>query len=157
MKNIIIFEAYVSTLNQDLNPVVNRVPDLSGGYDRLAGNYIWEISKRYDIGKGNEYDPEYGNSAWFSKDFLRWCELQRIPVEILVFPKTKEREQHIAILADGIVIDFTYKKFSKKKDQSYRIGTLEDYKKLGFNIDSVENYPYLPDWVKNINPPRKKK
>jgi hypothetical protein len=157
MKNIIVFESYVSTVNQGLNPIVTRVPDLSGGYDRLADNYIWEISKTYDIGKGKLYNPEHGNSAWFAKDFLRWCELQRIPVEILVFPKTKEREQHIAILADGVVIDFTYKKFSKKKDQSYRICILEDYKKLGFNVDAVENYPYLPDWVKKINPPKVKK
>lgn len=156
MKNLILYESYVSTINQDLNPVVNRVPDLSGGYDRLADNYIWEISKKYNLGKGKEYSTRYGNDAWFSKDFLRWCELQRIPVEIVIFPEKKELKRHIAISANGLIIDFTFKKFSGKKDQMYHIGLPSDYKKFGYNPDEIENYPYLPDWIEDIRSPKSK-
>jgi hypothetical protein len=157
MKYIKLYESYVATLNSDYNPMVTNVPDIPGGYDKLADSFLYDLGKNYDLRKGKPFDKEIGNCAWFTQEFIRWCELQRIPMQIIYFPETeKAKDAHVAPYSNGLVIDFAYKQFSKDKKEKFKIGKPEDYKKFGYDPDKADILDEFPNWVTTIRPLKEK-
>jgi len=157
MKYIKLYESYVATLNSDYNPMVTNVPDIPGGYDKLADSFLYDLGKNYDLRKGKPFDKEIGNCAWFTQEFIRWCELQRIPMQIIYFPETeKAKDAHVAPYSNGLVIDFAYKQFSKDKKEKFKIGKPEDYKKFGYDPDKADILDEFPNWITDIFSLKKK-
>lgn len=158
MKHVLIFESYTATLNKDYLPVVNEVPNLKGDYETIAKSYLDELKKEYNLGKGKPFNSKIGNDAWFAGDFFRWCEIARMPVQLIFFPETKKQKNaHIAIYMDGWVIDFTHKEFSKDEKEMVKVLKPEEYKKYGYDVAKADILDEFPNWVEDIYPPRKKK
>lgn len=158
MKHVLIFETYTATLNKDYLPIVNNIPNIRRDYEAIAKSYLSEIGKEYDLGKGKPFNKKIGNCAWFAEDFFRWCEIARIPIQLIFFPETKkQKDAHIAAYMDGWVIDFAHKQFSKDKDETLKVSKPESYKKYGYDVSKVDILDEFPNWVEDLYPPRKKK
>lgn len=158
VKHILIYESYTATLNQDYLPVVTNVPNLKRDYETIAQGYLKDIEKDYNIGKGKPFDKKKGNCAWYAKDFYRWCEIARIPVQIIYFPETKKQKNaHVAAYMDGYVIDFAHKQFSKNKKETFKVSKPEDYSKFGYDPNKADVLDEFPNWIETIYPPDKKK
>ena len=157
MKHLLLFEFY-SAINQDLNPTLFTVPNFETDCMALAEAFLDELSTDYVLRKGKPFNPKEGNCAWFSQEFYRWCENNRIPVQLVYFQnEKKDGEDHIAPILNGWVVDFTIKQFTKKPKQEYKVSRVEDYKKYGFDPNKAEILEVFPDWIETIAPLKERK
>lgn len=158
MKHILLYESYHNPLNQQYGAFATEIPSLRGDYERVASSYIDDLKKNYYTGKGKEFNKKIGNSSWYTKDFFRWCEIARMPCQIIYFPATKKaKDEHVAAYIDGWVIDFAHKQFSKNKKEEFKVSKKDLYKKYGYDVSKAEIFDEFPDWIEGIYPPRSKK
>lgn len=157
MKHIKLFEFY-SAKNADYGPMTTVVPNFQSDCIALGENFLDELGKDYILRKGKPFDKKEGNCAWYSQEFYRWCENNRIPVQLVYFKNDDPKgEDHIAPILNGWVVDFGIKQFTKKPKQEFRIGKVEDYKKWGYNPDKAEILEVFPDFIETINPLKERK
>lgn len=134
------------------------VPNFESDCIALAKSFLYDLGKDYVLRKGKPFDKKQGNCAWFSQEFYRWCELYRIPVQLVYFKNSnKEKEDHIAPICNGWVVDFTIKQFTKDPKQEFKISRVDAYKKYGFDPDKAEILEVFPDWIEDIYPLKGKK
>lgn len=157
MKYLSLFETYTATLNSDYLPVVTSVPHIKAGCERLAEVFLDELGKEYDLRKGKKFDKEIGNCAWFTLEFFRWCENQRLPVKVIHFPETsKAKDAHVAPYLQGFVIDFAHKQFSQNPKDRFKVSEPKQYSKYGYDPSQADILDEFPNWIQTIHPLKKK-
>jgi hypothetical protein len=108
----------------------------------IAQSFLDEYSQKFDLRLGEQFDSEFANCAWFTKEFNKWCFENSIPVQIVYFDSNSEA--HTASLVDNKVIDFTVKQFTKNPQDDYKIMNIEDYKKWGYPNHKILRD--IPEW-----------
>ena len=158
MKHLTLYEFYSAT-NLDLNPMLTTVPNFETDCIALAKSFLRDLKKNYILRTGKPFKKDEGNCAWFSQEFYRWCELYRIPVQLVYFQHNdrEKGEDHIAPICNGWVIDFSIKQFTKDPKQEFKVGRVDDYKKFGYNPNKAEVLEVFPDWIEDISPLKTKK
>ena len=157
MKHLTLYEFY-SAKNLDTNPMMFTVPNFESDCISLAKSFLYDLGKDYVLRKGKPFDKKEGNCAWFSEEFYRWCELYRIPVQLVYFQNSdKNKEDHIAPICNGWVIDFAIKQFTKDPKQEFKVSKVDSYKKYGFDPNKAEILEVFPDWIEDIYPLKGKK
>lgn len=155
MNHILIYETYTATLNRDYLPIVTSVPNPKADYQTIADSYLRDLKKDYILDKGKPFNKKRGNCAWYTNDFFRWCEISRIPVQVIYFPESeKQKDAHVAIYMNGWVIDFAHKQFSKDPDEMYKVSKPEHYKKFGYDIRKADVLDEFPNWIEDLYPPK---
>ena len=107
---------------------------------KYVDEFISEYSKKYDLRLGKSFNKEKANCSWFTDVFYKWAREKDLPVKVIYFDSDKEA--HIVPIIDNKVIDFTIKQFTKNPNDDYKVLSLEDYKKFGY--DKFEIYDELP-------------
>lgn len=146
MKFIVTFDDY----ENQMVPTSFKVT--KPGIENIADQFLRDLRKNYDLRVGKEFDEKKGNDAWYVQQFYQWCENNGTPVRIVYFPETeKAKKDHIAILIDDLVLDFTHKQFSKDKGERYSVLPLKKYMKYGYS-DKMEVLDEVPSWIEDIYP-----
>jgi hypothetical protein len=157
MKHLFLFETYTATLNSDYLPVVTDIPHIKSNCERLAEVFLEDLGKNYDLRSGKKFDKEIGNCAWFTQEFFRWCENQRLPVGIVYFPETKKaKDAHVAPYVGGLVIDFAHKQFSGNPKERFKVSEIKEYSKYGYDPTQVDILDEFPNWIESVHPLKKK-
>ena len=110
--------------------------------DTIANQFITDMSKVYDLRFGESFDKNKANCAWFTGEFYKWAKSKDLNVKVVYFDSNIEA--HIAPMIDDKVIDFAIKQFTKNPNDDYKITSLEDYKKYGY--DKSEILDKVPSW-----------
>lgn len=104
----------------------------------LADRFLAEIGEEYDLRRGKPFDRHKGNCAWFTSEFSRWADKNRVQHEIVYFPDTNDApDAHIAPMVGDEVIDFAHKQFSNDPDEAYRISKPDHYMDYGYRTWEV--------------------
>ena len=128
--------------------------------DLLANFFLDEMSSKYDLRLGKEFDKEKANCAWFTNEFNDWAKSKELEPKVVYFPANEE--SHTASYLDGQILDFTIKQFTKNSEDIFDITTPEDYEQYGYN--TFEILDEVPDWftirkadmiMEGYNKPRK--
>jgi hypothetical protein len=157
VKHLTLFEFYRATDYEGASQNLS-VPNFQEDTISLGESFLDSLKKDYVTREGKPYNPEIGNCAWYAQEFYRWCELYRIPVQLIYFnPKDKKEYGHIAIFLNGWVLDLGIKKLTKKKDQEFLVSKIDFYKKFGFDPNEAEILDEFPNWIKKIKPLKERK
>jgi len=128
--------------------------------DSLANSFLDEMSSKYDLRLGKEFDKEKANCSWFTNEFNDWAKSKGLEPKVVYFPANEE--SHTASYLDGQILDFTIKQFTKNSEDIFDITTPEDYEQYGYN--TFEILDEVPDWftirkadmiMEGYNKPRK--
>ena len=126
MKYLMTYENYVSESKLDL----------------LANSFLDDMSSKYDLRLGKEFDKEKANCSWFTNEFNNWAKSKGLEPKVVYFPA--DEESHTASYLDGQILDFTIKQFTKNSEDIFDITTPEDYEQYGYN--TFEILDEVPDW-----------
>ena len=110
--------------------------------DLLANSFLDEMSSKYDLRLGKEFDKEKANCSWFTNEFNNWAKSKGLEPKVVYFPA--DEESHTASYLDGQILDFTIKQFTKNSEDIFDITTPEDYEQYGYN--TFEILDEVPDW-----------
>jgi hypothetical protein len=126
----------------------------------LANSFLDEMSSKYDLRLGKEFDKEKANCSWFTNEFNDWAKSKGLEPKVVYFPANEE--SHTTSYLDGQILDFTIKQFTKNSEDIFDITTPEDYEQYGYN--TFEILDEVPDWftirkadmiMEGYNKPRK--
>ena len=108
----------------------------------LAISFLDEMSSKYDLRLGEEFDKEKANCAWFTNEFNKWAKSIGLEPKVIYFPA--DEESHTASYLDGKILDFTLKQFTGNSEDEFNITTPDDYQQFGY--DTFEILDEVPDW-----------
>ena len=108
----------------------------------LANSFLYEMSSKYDLRLGKEFDKEKANCAWFTNEFNNWAKSKGLEPKVVYFPANEE--SHTASYLDGQILDFTIKQFTQNSEDIFDITTPKDYEQYGYN--TFEILDEVPDW-----------
>ena len=115
---------------------------------KYVDDFISDYSKKYDLRLGKPFNKEKANCSWFTDVFYKWAKEKDLPVKIIYFDS--DEESHTAPIIDDKIIDFTIKQFTKNPNDDYKITSLEDYKKYGYDELAEETNSNLNENEKDI-------
>ena len=110
--------------------------------ETLANWFLDEMSRKYDLRLGEEFDKEKANCSWFTNEFNRWAKSKGFQPKVIYFPA--DEESHTASYLDGEIIDFTLKQFTGNSKDEFNITLPDDYKQYGY--DEYEILDEVPEW-----------
>ena len=108
----------------------------------LANSFIDEMSAKYDLRLGEEFDKEKANCAWFTNEFNKWAKSKGLEPKVIYFPA--DEESHTASYLDGEILDFTIKQLTNNPNDEFDITSPDDYQQFGY--DTYEILDEVPDW-----------